>query len=540
MKYISSLDFISPHISIYTDSLGSERLKTKLGGLLSILSFLICFSGAIYFIQDFLKFSRPTVIMNESPQFNVTYKNFDQIPFGVRITDEYGNPYKNPEKLFTLKYDWVTTQFDKKGNVVQVYNTLNISKCNLDRHFSDSYKQLFYNYTSLDTYYCIDWKEDETYDLFGLYGDSGNLYTMSAYLIYQCTNTTSNDCLPIDEINLKLSNIYLEYITSDNILKPIQTNPVESKILKYRLSTSNLNYLRVWLGIHQGVYTTDFGLLFLSEQSEPFYSIVTYKEEFRQINKGLVDKGELFFTIISFQNHEFITYYSRSYMKIQDIVANIGGIVEGILLLACFINYVFGKKLSNLKMIKLIPLDEKANILNNNFPKLILNNFIKEKLVEKEPKEKSEISTSNINFKVNNFLPTTVKVINSKEDFITNALKRMSTKVDLDELKLKWYHKLNPMTCCFKDSKEIKTYNSYIKVINRMISLESILSTVYFTKELPNLIFNEDECVAFKYLLANNKKSVDQKKVSMSIDKLKKLGTNEKLLKKLDLMLELN
>lgn len=101
--------------------------------------------------------------------------------------------------------------------------------------------------------------------------------------------------------------------------------------------------------MHQGLYTTDVGLLFQHDQSEQFYSIDTYKEEFRQINKGLVDTGELFFAIISFQNHPFITYYLRSYMKFQDMIANIGGILKGIILIASSINYIFGRKLSNLK-----------------------------------------------------------------------------------------------------------------------------------------------------------------------------------------------
>lgn len=129
MKFISNLDFLSPTISIRADSVGNERLKTKLGGVLSMVSFFICFSGAIDFFQDFLKYSKPTVIMNESPMFNVTYKNFNEIPFGVRITDEFCRPYKNPENIYELKYVWVTTKFDENSNVVQVYNPINISNC---------------------------------------------------------------------------------------------------------------------------------------------------------------------------------------------------------------------------------------------------------------------------------------------------------------------------------------------------------------------------------------------------------------------------
>lgn len=171
-------------------------------------------------------------------------------------------------------------------------------------------------------------------------------------------------------------------------------------------------------------------------------------------------------------------------------------------------------------------------MLNLNFPKLI-----KERPNEKELKEKPEVNASNINFKVSSFTKAKAKDSNIQEDFVLNALRRMNFKYNLNDLDLKWYHIVNPLTFCLQSSKEIYNYDSYVKYLNKMISLESILSSVYVTKELPNMLLKDDECNAFEYLLANNKKQVELNQISISIDKMKKKGANEKLINKLNVMI---
>lgn len=359
-KILKKIDFMQKSFLFNINKSPEKNIyfKSSFGGILSILLMISILSSIIYFLLDFLKYDKPLVNMNEENILNPTYKNISNIPFIYRITDDYGKLIENEEKVIKYGYIWFDTEFNEKGNLIQIYHFLSSSKCNLEDHFPSEIREIIKNnIPDLSSYHCTDFhKYNETdLDVVGLYG--GNLkYTFGGVTFKQCYDAMNKSaCMSGNEINKSLSNVYLDYKTINTFVNSFNINPLTTEVISNRISLNNQMYTRVWLGIQLGYYMTDIGIIFESYDEREMTKIQLYDIEKKTIDLDLIVKGEYPFASVTFQNHPTIIKYKRLYKKGQELIANIGGIVKGILLISNIIGIIFNSFDSIISLIKIIP-----------------------------------------------------------------------------------------------------------------------------------------------------------------------------------------
>ena len=201
MKFIKSID-IFPHKATLTfNQKGEIGYKTFIGGIISMLCVFSSFSFCFYFLYRML--SRKDLSIIHSTQINpyVNLTNSHKLPFLLRLTDTNSNPYEEDEKLY---YITASVWYGGSNNTSiehapQFSVSLNVSKCDINKHFTDEFRDYFKNFTDLNSYYCLE-PRNYSQTIYGLYG---NIYPFSYYSFTAryCKNTTENNnsCYSIEE-----------------------------------------------------------------------------------------------------------------------------------------------------------------------------------------------------------------------------------------------------------------------------------------------------------------------------------------------------
>lgn len=511
MKFIQQIDLLSPKVTIYGKD-GDSRLKTKLGGFLTILSYMTIFAAICYFMQKFFNYDKPFIVMNEQPMKNLTYYNLNNLPIGLRLSDEWGTPYPDAKKLYHAKFIWMVAL--EENNFIQEYHYVDMVPCEYDKHISDEYKDVFKNFHNLPTFYCVDYPK--VYDMQNFYGGTID-YSFAGWLIYQCntTDAEANGCYEQDHIDKTLNLAYLDYFTADYSISSYDLDPISPKMISGRTQTSNFAYMRVWLGMHQGEYTTDLGAVFEDKSSVPYHTIELYKEDFKFIDKKMVNDSSFYFIFISMHNHTSKTFYSRSYMKFQELLASLGGIIKGILIISEVLFHVFASKITNLFLIDEIPKYYKLGYLHgNNLP----NSSTIQNLSQTNTKMAKTHTKDNDKSNVSNPSGSALYSEISRVGVIKNNFVAPESKDPIDEIKLelaarklgrrliigKW-EKMTPLTNC--KSKEMIAYNKGIKIVHKTLSVHNLIKSLIELEELKSFIFNNEERHTFDFMFSCSSES---------------------------------
>lgn len=503
LKFITKFDNISSKITLKGKN-NNERYQNSFGGLLSLLSLLAMLSAVLYFSIRFMNFTNPTVIMNQEKRENFVYERFNQIPFLVKITDEKGNGIQNENGLIRMEYLWITANYTN-GSIIQEYNPVSITPCNESNLFE--YKDIF-NQSLLPGYYCPSFKKDV--DLIGQYG-SNSPYTFSIFLVYQCDNSIkSNNCNTTQEIDKALDNIYLEFIIGDNIFAHSDKDPDVKILSSDRLSITNRSFYRVWLGIHSVEYISDYGLIFEERNKEMYFQKEMYRIDLSLVDKTLLEQSKMPFAAISMQNHKYVSTFKRSYMKFQDLLALLGGILKSIMVIAQTVYLLLGSHLLDLKLVNYIPTILKSEILNKGYSVPSKHGKTYKNIVnDKHRKEKNNlfksscISISQVNN--NNYVSS--KIVTTHQYTLPFNDFNKSLKIIQMKFRLKWYNHIEPFNTIFcQKSRESVLLKKAVQILNSKINPQTIFQTYYQVELINNFIMNKDEKVLYDYIFNDSSK----------------------------------
>ena len=336
MKCIKKFDFLSYKISLRINKKGHTRYKTFIGGLISILTYLISISFCIYFLLRMLNRKDLSIIhsTHQNPFINITFSN--KLPFLLRISDTNSIPYKDDEKLYYITASiWYGGSNDSSlfGIAPQYSVSLNVSKCDIDKHFNNEFKDYFRNISDLNSYYCLE-PRNYSQTIYGLYG---NIYPFSYYSFTAryCQNSTENNnsCYSIDDIKERLDFNFLDIIFIDNILNSFEKKVNEIYIRKERYELSSLLIKRIWLYLENIKYITDTGYIINRAKNEYFHRYNSVKTDYN------IKNNANFFCTLTFLNEFKTSTYIKQFKKIQDYIAIIGGLVKFITLFSTLLNY---------------------------------------------------------------------------------------------------------------------------------------------------------------------------------------------------------
>ena len=380
MKFFKSIDIFAHKATLTFNQKGEIGYKTFIGGIISVLCVFSSFSFCFYFLYRML--SRKDLSMIHSTQINpyVNLTNSHKLPFLLRLTDTNSNPYEEDEKLYYITASiWYggsnNTSID---NAPQFSVSLNVSKCDINKHFTDEFRDYFKNFTDLNSYYCLE-PRNYSQTIYGLYG---NIYPFSYYSFTAryCKNTTENNnsCYSIEESKKKFDYMFLDVIFIDYTINSLKIKNVnEIFIRKERYELSTILFKRVWLYFENIKFIINKGYIFSDEEIENFHGYESVRSDF-----NIFDDKPIIVTL-TILNGMKTSIYIKQFTKFQDYVAIMGGLVKVITLLSTILNYYNSENSYYLKLIK-------------DF--IIVNKF----------KQTSLISQSNIN--------SNLSIVNNNED----------------------------------------------------------------------------------------------------------------------------
>lgn len=143
------------------------------------------------------------------------------------------------------------------------------------------------------------------------------------------------------------------------------------------------------MNIRNILYSTDIGYVFEEFEEVNATKIEPYTESVDNRSEGLFPGN---FVVFSIQTSAIKQVFNRSYIKIQNLLANIGGVIEGVLFLAGPIQNYFASTLYILQLANDILRVDHVQLANGNMMEsftstnkcISVGTFEKTKVIEEE------------------------------------------------------------------------------------------------------------------------------------------------------------
>jgi len=244
------------------------------------------------------------------------------------------------------------------------------------------------------------------------------------YEIYVCKNKTDSEgnhigkiCPPIEVMKEALNSEYYIYLTyKDYYIDPKNfTYPVRSRFSTLYARIAYDLFKEVEVYFKNINLNTDVGLITEDHVEHNTFQI---SQKVMDIGFNAIGEGGLVATLWIYINRE-VDYYTRRYLKLQELGASIGGIFKFFHLSCFIINYLFNNFDMNIHIINLLyNFDEvlfnkdeviSKEAIHNNYNKLKNLKEISLNLNKKEGNESKEEKKAYT--KLNNFLQKRGKVV---------------------------------------------------------------------------------------------------------------------------------
>jgi len=423
-KAIKNVDFLGSHFHFYS---GYKRKKqTMIGGIFTIIIILFFVILCYIFGNNFISKSSPYVTISIENTFSYDFLETkkDSVFFAFRIEDYDGNFVNISDKLY-IKIYYYSSEQNQNGK----YRT-NIKDEFLSYHICNDSD--FYNNYNLTKNYGILFCPDFEGKKFGGYWDSPNLYYFEIQVFF-CENgnqvSNNSKCTPLNELkeflnqdNPKFFALYYQIVQFNplSINKPLMTIYKNFYyILSYNLQRNDDIFLK------QTIMNDDQGWIFSNVKNISFWGV------------DLIRSTYAFFSDIDIKNEGSSSkiyeaniytimeknYYTRYYVKIQNLIAEIGSFINIFIIFFGAINKYLGENIRQLDVIlSLFNFEEKKIINNNNsMVKKSKTNIVKN-LKYNDLIKKNNRNTKNLKVldKANLFLNLNQSDISLKENYSKN------------------------------------------------------------------------------------------------------------------------
>lgn len=438
-----------------------DTCKTELGGVLTLVVVILLSTASWVTGNDIFYKLQPSIFTSVQYYSHrpILTLNKESLPFAVIIQDWYQNNIVNPKyfKMEILRFVINNTSGETSNR------TLELENCTSD-HFPNLNKEYLQNIGVLN-YFCIK----QQYGQVSGYFDEEALSFISLRLS-MCNREINEDCAPREEIESFIStnslnfNIYFQNSIFDT--QNYQQPQVYFISNLYRIVQLNtFKYYGMFL--REEVLSTDSGLIFPDISYLKNLAYDTYETDLSTMDESL-SLAEI--DIFSSNNQ---VSFTRSYLKVQDLMANIGGLAQFFFIVSEYLTFKF----SSVK---------RDCDLMNTIHDFNLGFLIENEMHPTISKDLHSQSTYPMNIRANNFL--------SYE----------KSKVNIAKLQFSWVEVVSGSLCeCIK-SKALKQKQSlyYInrKKMNRLLDVSTIIYKLDEYEKLKFLLLKPEQACLLNFI----------------------------------------
>ena len=457
MKYIKKIDFLSRSANFTFNEKGDTTYKTMIGGIISFITIFGSFGLCIYFLLKFFDRNKVTVVHSTQTDIYINNTISHKMPILLRLSDTNSKTFDNPNKIYNITLRVWHGGSNDSIFLPQTYEDVKMEKCDINKHFNGKFKNVINDLDNIDTYYCpIQRYYNQT-----LYGIYGSIYPFSYYsfTIRFCKNSTENNsCYPLDySINL-LQESYLDVVIIDYTLDSLNhKNTGKMTFHRERFMISSTMFKRIWYYLENIIFLTDEGYVFQNNKINRFhrYNSVRFDVDSRDT------KNVYYFGTLTILNTSQSSIYYKSYSKIQDYIAIMGGIIKALTLIGSFLNYFNALNCYYFKLITDFMIENNNKINNTNISLINLRNQL------------SGIQNSKID-------------ILTKQPF-NNIRKAKTTKIEFIQKRIS--STLLPLQLSSKKKKYKKELYKLIEELNKRLNIITVLRKL----EIINFIYDKSK-----------------------------------------------
>jgi len=470
-KLLRSINIYSLPISLRYRN--SKKYSTFSGIILSIFTYIIVILITSMYILDLFTHNGFIIMTNYSPNFQKTTIDFSKIPFMIGFVNWERTYQKLNKSYLNIIFDRNVHNIYKneKGyyNIERKSYSINLEKCNPKIHYINQ-NNFMYNF-DYNKFLCPVPGQNLSFG--GRFGDHINGYDILEIHLNKCMNSSDYDsviCESEEKITNFLNNSYLEFIYISEIP---QHNDYKNPIVKYVrneiYTIAKENTKRYYQYFTLSEYISDDGLFFKRKTKFPFIETERTDLDFvKEEDQEYYSRNALLEVSLTFTDKKKI--YTRTYLKIQDVMRNIGGFIDLIYIICKFICTYLSSKRMLLDIINHILFEDKYEKNINRKTSSLYNLNISSNIRRNDDLFKSKTLTRSPI--INNFMEfkptkTSLIVINTKNHF-------ESPKTFF---KIKIWDYFVPMIALEK----IKKYNwlfFYKKLFSQYMSIEIIIPII--------------------------------------------------------------
>jgi hypothetical protein len=451
-KFITAVDLFGQGINLRLHT--RIKSKTILGGFLTIITVLLLTSMFYYNLEDVWYKTNPQVTVEQivsSEYPNITL-DIDSMPISVAMTNNNNYVINKPRyfKFFAkLKYGLTTNPNLEEKNI----NLVPCKKDYFPRISNESYDSL-----NMNQNLCL---ENQNVTIGGSW--SKDYISYLALGIKLCQNiTTLDNCAPFSEIKefIKTTHYFWNvFFQNTNINPQNAENPITYNVFSVYKGINLESFKTSELYIRNQKLHSDEGLISSTNTTN---SSLGY--DYNTVDDGSISDEVLieFNFLVSY--NKFI--YHRKYLKIQNVLANVGGLASVIRITCIVICYIFS----------VIKRDEK--ILNKIF------DYDLSEINHLYGKKNLKLNSSNVNMNSNLGANSNVKM-----ESRLHSLANSQVQLKKDEVSI---------------GNQILTKNPYIysNVLNQLND-KDLNTDTHEIKNLPKDDF-ENSLTKRKHMLLNN------------------------------------
>lgn len=326
LEGVKNLDFIGPRFEFENED--SSRFKSVGGFIFSFIIILSCFIiGFLFGNEIYLKQNPIVSISQEITKYSDVYLKDFPIMFSFTTAQGKNLKLNDLRKYFVLEIYMQNMDFE--GIVHKPTENYSMEVCDESKYrkYSDlvSIKK---KQNKNKEFLCISHDSDS-------YFSNGYLQTNSTnfnFIVKKCIQNCSQDIDNIIE-NMLITIIYpTSFVNFYNFIKPVDLYLDE-------MTTQSSNFLtrRSYMRFTYNGLNSDNGILLEDIQKENFISLASVVPDDLVYNKEGPSKDTLFW--LALESPRIRGLISRKYMKIQELIATLGGLANAFYIIANIVSY---------------------------------------------------------------------------------------------------------------------------------------------------------------------------------------------------------
>ena len=314
LSVLFTFDYFALRPHLYFN--GKYYYSTIFGSCLSIIILIGIFTFLTYYLL--IVFNKKetslitTIFNDENPQ--LIHLKKDNFALTISLQDVFYNNYIN-ESIYTIKANKIKVVLNEDGTSTTYTSKINLIKCSefTFQIIPDYFKQL-----PLDHLYCLN---DTDIEIQGQFMQP--IWQFINFEFSKCNKETSKvECAPDEIIEKVLSGGFIGMFITDF---SIDTNNYSHPYYVYGRNVYNgfseFYYIDLWIYLKPIEIITDEGILFTKTKKQNVFAYESMKHDV------YFKEGDVFASV-TIRDSPKREVYERSYSKIQDVGAIIGGIVN--------------------------------------------------------------------------------------------------------------------------------------------------------------------------------------------------------------------